>query len=239
VEDRSFEIALALAEAAETMDAARGFTETMDLVLEVAREVVPYDHASISLLGDRGSVETGAGTDLAWALDEVQYSLGDGPCLEAVRRAPVVVVEHLRHEQRWPGYVERAAKEGVRAQIALRMFTREDVLGGLNLYFTEERPLAADASRAGQLFARHAALALARARREDQLTEAIASRSTIGQAIGILMQRYGMSQERAFDYLRRSSSTRNIKLRLVAEEVVRHGAAALPDGPPGELPQPG
>jgi AmiR/NasT family two-component response regulator len=70
------------------------------------------------------------------------------------------------------------------------------------------------------LFAAHAGLALGRAQREDQLRTALASRQLIGQAVGIIMERYRMDETRAFDYLARVSSHGNIKLREVAREVV-------------------
>ncbi len=71
-----------------------------------------------------------------------------------------------------------------------------------------------------RLFATHAAIILGHAQQEDQLNEALRNRKTIGQAIGILMERYRIDADRAFQFLIRASSTSNVKLRDVAEEVV-------------------
>ena len=73
---------------------------------------------------------------------------------------------------------------------------------------------------------------LARAQHEQTLWEAIDSRHQIGQAQGILMERYNLSADQAFAVLRRYSQEQNRKLREVANEVVstRHlpGAPRLP-----------
>jgi AmiR/NasT family two-component response regulator len=80
------------------------------------------------------------------------------------------------------------------------------------------------------LFAVHAALALGRARRESQLSEALATRKVIGQAIGLLMARYRINEERAFQFLVRASSTSNTKLRDIAREVVREADQEYAEG---------
>jgi AmiR/NasT family two-component response regulator len=73
---------------------------------------------------------------------------------------------------------------------------------------------------AAELFAVHASIALGHAQQEHQLNQALSSRKVIGQAVGILMERYQIDQDRAFHFLMRVSSTSNIKLRDVAHELV-------------------
>jgi GAF domain-containing protein len=137
-----------------------------------------------------------------------------------VHSNPVVVVEHARHDQRWPNYMPKAVAKGLRAQLALRLYTEEETLGGLNLYSTCSDTVDPDARQMAELFASHAAIALGRARHEHQLNEALASRKAIGQAIGIVMERYQIDEDRAFHFLARASQTSNIKLRLIADEVI-------------------
>ena len=79
----------------------------------------------------------------------------------------------------------------------------------------------ADAEDIASLFATHAAIALGHARDYDNLQTALATRKIIGQAIGILMERYDLDEDRAFAFLRRASSHSNVKLRDVAQELVR------------------
>lgn len=133
---------------------------------------------------------------------------------------PVVVVPRLRHDQRWPGYVAAAATRGIRSQVAVRLFADNRHVAGLNLYSTEHDEVEQASPETAQLFATHAAIILGHARQEDQLNQALASRKMIGQAIGILMERYRIDADHAFQFLLRASSSSNIKLRDVAEEVV-------------------
>jgi AmiR/NasT family two-component response regulator len=104
--------------------------------------------------------------------------------------------------------------------MAVRLFAHEETLGGLNFYSTVQDTIDPQAMAAAELFAVHAALALGHARKECQLGEALRSRKTIGMAIGILMERYQMSDERAFQFLIRASQGSNLKLRDVAAELV-------------------
>lgn len=215
-------IARALTEAAAAINSQHSVEETLHAIVEEARRSVPgFDHAGISIIHRDGRVETRAGTDpLVWDLDELQYSLQEGPCLDAIRDESVVVVENARHEQRWPRFIPQAVARGLRAQLGVRLFTDTETLGGLNLYSTETETIATEAVQIAELFANHAARALGTARQEQNLTEAIASRQMIGQAIGIVMERYGLDEDRAFQFLIRASSTSNTKLRRVAEQVV-------------------
>ena len=85
------------------------------------------------------------------------------------------------------------------------------------------------------LFATHAAIALGRSRYENQLNDAIGTRKVIGQAIGIVMERYGISEDRAFHFLARASSTSNVKLRDVAQEIVQATEERFAAAPPVDL----
>ncbi len=211
-----------LARASESINESRTFPEALDVIVGATQASLPdFSHVSISMKRRNGTFETAAGTDrLAWELDAVQYELGEGPCVQAVEHEPVVVVTHLRDEQRWPGYVATAAGRGVRSQVAVRLFADSTHVAGLNLYSTEHDevdPLAAETAR---LFATHAAIILGHAQQEDQLNEALVSRKVIGQALGILMERYRIDANHAFQYLVRASSSGNVKLRDVADELV-------------------
>lgn len=216
------DIAAALAKAAREINAPRDLDATLHAIVETAaRSLDGIDHAGISITHLDGKVETQAGTDqLVWEVDQLQYDLGEGPCLHAIREQPVVWVNDLRHDQRWPRYVPRALEYGVRAQLGLRLYAEDETLGGLNLYSTSTDTIDPDVEYTAELFAVHAALALGRARQEDQLNAALATRKIIGQAIGIVMERYELDDESAFRYLTRVSQHSNIKLRDVAQELV-------------------
>jgi GAF domain-containing protein len=218
----TLELATALARASETINESRSFEDTLDAIVHATRASLPeFPHVSISLRRGDGTFETAAGTDqLVWELDGVQYELGEGPCVQAVEHEPVVVVPTLRHEQRWPAYVPAVVTQGVRSQLAVRLFSNNRHIAGLNLYSTEHDEVEQSSAETALLFATHAAIILGHAQQEEQLNQALASRKVIGQAIGIVMERYRIDADRAFQFLLRASSSSNIKLRDVAEEIV-------------------
>jgi hypothetical protein len=220
-------VAAALAEVARILDAKHSVQDTLDGIAETARAAVPgFDHVGVSIApakrrGTRPRIETLAATDpLVRELDDLQWELGEGPCVDALLEEPVVTVERARHAQRWPRYVPEAARFGLRAQLAIRLFNDKTGVGGLNFYSVAQETVDPLAPVIGELFAVHAAVALGRAREIEGLHEALASRKVIGQGIGILMERYQLDEERAFEYLLRTSQQSNVKLRQVAEELV-------------------
>ena len=176
------------------------------------------DQVGISTIDRKGNVTTRAATgELVWALDRLQYGLGEGPCMETLREADVVVAPRIRHDQRWPEYVPQAVAAGLKVQIAVNLYLDDEgTLGGLNLYSTRSVDIEDDAEAIADLFAEHAAIALGQVRQREGLQEALHSRKVIGQAIGILMERYQVDDDRAFDFLVRTSSHANVKLRDVA-----------------------
>jgi GAF domain-containing protein len=215
--------ASALAEAARTIHREETLEETLAAIAETARISVPgIDHAGISIITPKGGIETKAATDaVVWEFDRLQYDLGEGPCLTAMHGSPVVSVPHARHDQRWPAFMPRALERGLRSQLAVRLFLDEEgTMGALNLYSTSQDEIDADAEHVAELFASHAAIALHQAREVEHLNQALESRKVIGQALGIVMERYELDENRAFAFLLRASSTSNIKLREIAAQLV-------------------
>jgi len=228
----SSDLALSLAESARLINTPQTLEETLDAIVRASLvSVAGFDHVGISLMHRDGTFETKAATDqLVWELDDLQYSMGEGPCVSAMREGVLVEVPNVRHEQRWPRYVPEAImRTGLKAQLAVHLEVNDITLGGLNLYSTQSDSIDPHAAQAAELFATHAALALARARRDSDLNAAIATRQEIGMAIGLTMARFGLDSERAFQYLVRASSTSQIKMRDIAQEII---AAANADHPP-------
>jgi GAF domain-containing protein len=216
-------VAAALTEAAKAINSPRSLDETLSSIVEAARVSVPgFDHVGISEVHRDGRIVTKAGTDpLVWELDRIQYRLNEGPCVDSIKQDPLVVVHDARHEQRWPGYIAQAVRLGLTAQLGVRLFTTEDqTLGGLNLYATSSKQVEDHAIDLAEMFGVHAAIALGHARRHEQLNQAVLTRQLVGQAIGIVMVRYQIDSDRAFQFLVRASSTGGIKLRDIAREMV-------------------
>ena len=215
-------LARAMAEAAQAINAHGTLTETLDAIAHAAREAVPgFEHVGISVVQSDGTVATMAATSpLVTDLDTLQYQLGQGPCLSALSEATLVLAEDLPHERRWPRYVPRSVEAGVRAQMGVQLFTSDETLGGLNFYSTLTGAIDPEAPRRAELFATHAALALSHARRADHAAEAVPTRQLIGQAVGILMERFELTEERALYYLVRVAAAGQLALRDVARVVV-------------------
>ena len=219
------DIAQAIDEAARSLNDRRAdLDETLQTIAEVAHDSIPgMDHVGISTVERDGRITTRAHTDaMVGKLDSLQYDLGEGPCVSTLRSEDIVLAPHLRHDQRWPRYVPAATQLGLQAQLAVRLFlTHEGTVGGLNLYSTSREDLDPDAEPMARLFATQAAIALGHAKERSGLNEALHTRKIIGQAIGIVMERYGLDEERAFAFLLRASSTSNVKLRDVAQQLVQ------------------
>lgn len=215
-------IAVAMEEAARTINAPRSLKEILDAIVATAPGTVPgFDHASVSVAYGKDLVETTAASgDLPTDLDLRQYQTQQGPCYEALTTPGIVMSPSIRTEERWPDYVPHAARAGVTAQMAVHLVSDNGVRGGLNLYSTSGEGIDPDAVGMAQLFATHAALALGRGYSEEQLRDALASRGVIGQAIGVLMERNRIDEATAFNFLTRVSQRSNIKLRDIAIEVV-------------------
>ncbi len=217
------DVGQAIATAARTIHQSQTLDETLAAIAHAARTSIPgFNEVGISMMPKKGKVETRAATgDLVYELDYLQYELGEGPCVETLRDAQVVVAPRIREDRRWPRYVPGAVEMGLRSQLAVRLHLDEEgTLGGLNLYSTTSDEIDEDAKATAELFAAHAAIALSNMNERETLNEALHTRKVIGQAIGILMERYKMSEDRAFAFLVRASSHGNIKVRDIAQGLV-------------------
>ena len=228
----------ALTELAGLLMATSSFEELMQAVADLAGRAVPAAATCGITLSEDGHVITVASADaLARLLDEQQYQVLDGPCLEAIRTARVVVSDDLSVDQRWDGYPAMAVAHGVRAVLSSPLMVGSSPIGALNLYATAAGAFTADSRvAAGQLTALAAATVTAAMRHYDQTTltdhlrTALSSRSVIDQAIGIIIGMQRCPPETAFDILRTVSQQRNIPLREVAADLVAR--TITPPGPP-------
>lgn len=206
---------------ASSMEEPSSLADTRHRIVESAVIAVPgVDYASITVRdAETGLLQTTAETDtLVRQLDEVQYELEEGPCLDAVTEEELVVVGDLHADPRWPRYGRRAAAAGVRAQAAIRLRNGRFVTG-LNLYSAKINGISEPLDEA-RLVARHARVVLGYAGQLETLAGALDSRSDIGNAIGILMERYKIDSDRAFEFLVRVSKNTNTKLRILAQQII-------------------
>lgn len=229
-------LAARFAEVASVLFGSGDLDQVLARIVSAAVEVVDgVDVASITLLSVHGRISTPVASDpLARRLDELQYESGEGPCLEiGLDPAQAYLwVSDLAHHPRWPVFATMASAQGMHSVLSVGLFPHSHApgsaedrprLGALNMYAREPRAFDHNARDVGLLLAAHASVALAGARTESQLREALDSRDVIGQAKGILMARRNLTAEQAFDVLRRTSQRLNIRLRDVAERIAGSG----------------
>lgn len=225
VEDMTDEWQL-FSDVVRSMSSAGDVGASMDAALAGAVEIIPnVHHAAISMVRRGRKVETVAATDdLVRRGDELQYEVGDGPCLQSIWKAETVQSDDLRTEDRWPEWSPRVAEElGVRSMLCLQLFVADDTLGCLNLYSQEREAFDAHDRTTSLALAAHIAVALSAAHDIQNLESAVVNRTVIGQAQGMLMQRYGMDAAASFAVLKRVSQDQNRRLHEIAKEIVHLG----------------
>jgi AmiR/NasT family two-component response regulator len=225
------DLAERLAEAARALR-TEDVVQTLERAVSLAVEMVTgCDGAGVTMLRHGRAPETPAATsDWVSHGDALQYELQQGPCIDALWEHEVVTSSDLSDLMRWPVWGPRVVDEvGVRSVLCLQLFTNRDTVGALNMY--GQSPGAFDDvldQHEGQALATHIALALTAAQEIEHLNLAVRSRTVIGQAEGILMERFDMDAAHAFAVLKRVSQHSNVKLFQVAVELVR--SRRLPPG---------
>jgi GAF domain-containing protein len=221
---------MTLSEMALEVHEEQTVSDTVERVLDFARSAVGCTHAAVVFVHAKRRIETVASTDPVVAcLDAAQMELGEGPDLSVQRDTHSVVVDDTRQEERWPSWASAAAEAGLRSMIGVRLYTSQRTMGSLNLFDTRPHHFSQTDVQVAHVVARHAAIALAHIDESEHLWRAIDARKLIGQAQGMLMERYDLDDSRAFDLLRRYSQNNNIKLHDVARMVVE--TRRLPDRP--------
>lgn len=210
-----------------------------ELAVLAARAVAEGLSCGITLQPDGHPVTVASSDARATQVDEVQYELDQGPCLQALRAGERVYVADTAGPERWGGFSARAAANGIRSSLSLPV-TAEGIEGAMNLYAPVPEAFGEAEVRFAEPFAASvsAALALALAVRQasstaltGQMREALASRAVIDQALGVIMAQERCTSTQAFAILRNASQNRNTKLRDIAHQIVTNVS--------GEPPQPG
>ncbi|GAA1123185.1 hypothetical protein GCM10009630_21360 [Kribbella jejuensis] len=210
------------AQLALTLHAAPGPDETMDAVIESALHLAGCTQAGIVLAGPHSQATVGAVTDpLVERLYNWQISVGSGPMLDALSGPRTVYVADAAAATDWIRWRNEAVGLGFGSVLHVPMLTASRVEGVLSLYHREPHAFSdADAVPVAHILARHATVAVAGSRREQNLAQAIDARKLVGQAMGILMERYDLDGDRAFEVLKRYSQTSNTKLHAVAQQLI-------------------
>lgn len=178
--------------------------------------------AGITMLDASGTIMTlGATHDEVRRLDDAQRATGEGPCLSAAWEQHTLHIENLATEQRWPRFCEAALdRTSVRSLLSFRLFADKNTVAALNFHAPLPGVFDQDSIEAGLLVAAHTMVAWNLMSRERQFRSALASRDVIGQAKGILMERFDINAAAAFELLKRLSQDTNTRISVIAEKVV-------------------
>jgi GAF domain-containing protein len=210
-------------------------------VVELAAAVVtPAASCGLTLRRDDQPFTVVSNSVTASQVDEIQYGANEGPCLESLRDGVVVQVDDLAADERWSRYRVHAVAHGVVSSLSVPMVVDGQTVAALNLYSERVAAFAGTPREHAEAFAAQCSAALAltlrqieQANLQQQLVEAVTSRSVIDQAVGILMAQQRCTASVAFDVLRQASQNRNRKMRDIAADIVTAISGAPPQPPSG------
>ncbi|GIE99253.1 GAF and ANTAR domain-containing protein [Paractinoplanes rishiriensis] len=219
------QLAETLSELARSLQTEASLPDTLGGIVAAAVHTVPgAEHAGITEVRERRKLVTHAATaEVVRDVDRAQYETGQGPCVESVYAEKTLRLDDMVDEPRWPAFCRLALGLGVRSMLSFQLYVVGDNLGALNLYASNPDAFTDESEYVGLLFASHAAIAMVGAQREQDLDRALAMRDVIGQAKGVLMERYGINAEQAFSLLAQASQRTNTKLTELARRLSETG----------------
>lgn len=209
-------------------------TDVEDFLRELARASArslsePGDDilCGITLLRERKAATVASSSAAAQAMDEIQYVFGDGPCVTASREQVTMHVEDLDTEERWPQFAAKIREHGMRSILAVPFLLDGETRAAMNLYSHRPHRFDEHARELAATFVNQTSMALRLAvhfahssETASNLKAALETRTGIDVAVGIIMAQNRCSQDRAFELLRAASSSRNVKLNVVAAGIV-------------------
>jgi transcriptional regulator with GAF, ATPase, and Fis domain len=228
-----------LEELARLLIEEASLTDLLSQVLELtSRAITASSAVSVTVVDDDGRYRTAAAsTDEARWVDDAQYELGEGPCVEALETGEEHLLCDLTELERWARFRERALDLGFGCALAVPLRAGDQIVGALNVFAAEPDGLVEEDRAIARRIAAPAAATLANARAyrrvsrlAEQLQEALESRAVIEQAKGVLMAHSRTDPDAAFDRLRRTSQQRNLPLREVASEVIARAVGQVTAG---------
>lgn len=197
-------------------------TVIAELAEHAAVEIPGAQYAGVTVTRNGKHIDTPAATH-KWPLllDEIQQRYGEGPCLTAAWEEKTVHLANMETDERFPRYARDVlAQTPIRSVIAFQLWIAGETMGALNVYAEKPNVFSAETREIGLVFAAHSSVAWNAARRDEQFKKALASRDVIGQAKGMLMERYGVNAIQAFDLLRKLSQDSNTPLIQISTELV-------------------
>jgi GAF domain-containing protein len=204
-------------------------TVIAELAEHAAAEIPGAEYAGVTVTRNAKQIDTPATTH-KWPLllDEIQQRHAEGPCLTAAWEEKIIHVADLTTDERFPLYARDALTETpIRSVMAFQMWIAGEQMGALNVYSETAHAFGPQTREIGLVFAAHSSVAWNAARRDEQFKRALTSRDVIGQAKGMLMERYGVNAIQAFDLLRKLSQDSNTPLIQIAADLIEKQQSSI------------
>ena len=204
-------------------------TVIAELAEHAAVEIPGAQYAGVTVTRNAKHIDTPAATH-KWPilLDEIQQRHREGPCLTAAWEEKTVHAKNLETDERFPLYARDAlAETPIRTVYAFQMWIAGETMGALNVYAETPNAFGPETRESGLVFATLSSVAWNAARRDEHFKKALKSRDVIGQAKGLLMERYEVNAIRAFDLLRKLSQDSNTPLIQIATDLVEKQQSAI------------
>lgn len=226
--DHDDDLTASLAGLSGLLTGHRALADVLVNIAEFAVQAIPgADGAGLTMLDDDRPQTVVSTAEFVHTVDDLQYGLGEGPCILAVSSRSTQTSGSLGGEPRWPRFGPRVGRLGVHSVLSLPLLLPDQVVGAMNVYARAKNAFSPEAITIGELFAGPAAVSVHNAQvlaRSMQLTEqlgqALSSRAIIDQALGMLRARTGGTAEEAFGRLRAMSQAQHVKVAQVAEALV-------------------
>ncbi|AYJ50099.1 GAF and ANTAR domain-containing protein [Rhodococcus sp. P1Y] len=199
--------------------------EVYTAICVAATLLVPgCDHASLMLV-NRGQPVTVAATDqVARTVDDIERATGEGPCLDAIESEAAQIETDFLQPSQWPALARGVVtRTPVRGAMGFRLMLDQKKVGALNLF--SNTPGAFDSSTADHAimltaFAAVTVSAIISGEEANTLRRGLESNREIGKAIGLLMAMHDVTDDQAFEMLRKTSQDMNVKIAALATSVV-------------------
>jgi GAF domain-containing protein len=208
--------------------------DVLTKVSALAKSAIPgATEVSVTLVHEGGARTAAFTGPLALDLDERQYAVGHGPCVDSALAGTTVHIRDMSAETRWPAYTPVAADRGAKSSVSIGLPVQRTVIAALNVYSDQVDGFSDEALDIARTFGGYAAVAVAHAdmaasaaASASQMRQAMESRAVIEQAKGMLIALHGCTPDEAFDRLVVASQAANRKLRDIAVSMVT-GASKL------------
>ncbi len=221
----------AFARLAVELSEATTVAQTAAQIVDFGITTIGTQFAGIMMLRRKGTIETVVSSaPVVVEADGQQYRLREGPGIDPAMPSRTIMSADLAIDSRWPRWGPVAVDLGLVSVLSAELRAAGQRIGVMNFYGDRTRRFTEQDAHVASLFANHAAAALAAVSLRENLQNALDTRTVVGQAQGVLMERFDVDADRAFSILRRYSQDSNVKLTAVATALL--SSRELPATPP-------